>query len=144
MNMKKEIALPKEIKVKDLKYPSWKSKVKHLYESDFEMWYTERFGWCIPTLFISRARRGSNMQDRTYGVPINDPSSTITMGKGPHVLRTIQVYVTSANLSRLQKFVDIKVKGQGNAGQIRDNISTRRANTMARRRPLYGLGGFGF
>ena len=136
--MSKEIPLPKEVKVSDLKYPSWKSKVKHLYDKDFELWYTERFGWCIPTLFISRARRGSGMQDRTYGVSLS--GETVTMGKGPHVLKTVNVYVTEKNLSRLQTLVDLKESGMGKAGNIRDTISTRRANTMARR-AQWGLGG---
>lgn len=134
----KDIPLPKEVKASDLKYPNWKSKVKHLYEQDFELWYTERFGWCIPTLFISRARRGSNMQDRTYGISLG--GETVTMGKGPHVLKTVSVYVTEKNISRLQKLVDLKASGMGKAGDIRDTISTRRANTMARRRS-FGYGG---
>lgn len=138
----KEIKLPKQVKASDLKYPKWNSKAKHFYDKDFELWYTERFGWCIPTLFISRARRGSNMQDRTYAVPVNDSTQTVTVGKGPHVLKTVNVYVTEKNLKRLQTLVDIKVKGQGNAGQIRDNISTRRANTMARRSIYGGLLGW--
>lgn len=127
----KNIELPKQVKASDLTYPSWKSKVKHLYDKDFELWYTERFGWCIPTLFISRARRGSGMQDRTYGISLS--GETVTMGKGPHVLKTVNVYVTEKNLSRLQTLVDLKEQGMGKAGNIRDTISTRRANTMARR-----------
>lgn len=136
----KTVELPKEVRETDLKYPKWKSKAKHLYDMDFDLWYTERFGWCIPTLTISAARRGSGYQDRTYGVPINDSTSTITMGKGPHVLRVVTVYVTEANIKRLQTLVDIKQKGLGKAGQIRDSISTKRMNTMARRNS-YG-GGF--
>lgn len=132
----KTIPLPSLVKEKDLKYPSYKSKVKHLYDKDFEMWYTERFGWCIPTLLISRARRGANVQDRTYGISLK--GETVTMGKGPHVLRTINVYVTEANLNRLQTLVDLKDQGQGKAGDIRDRISTRRMNTMSRRSDRLG------
>ncbi len=137
----KVIPLPPEVKDKDLKYPSYKSKVKRIWDSDFELWYTERFGWCIPTLAISKARRGSGYQDRTYGISLS--GETVTMGKGPHVLRTVAVYVTESNVKRLQKFISLKESGTGKAGDIRDRISTRRANTMARRNP-FGGGLFGW
>lgn len=134
------IALPPEIKKTDLKYPSWKAADKNKYNTQFDLWYTERFGWCIPTLFISRARRGSNMQDRTYGISLK--GETVTMGKGPHVLRTVTVYVKNGRLEKLKKFLDLKAQGEGKAGDIRDTISTRRMNTMARRRSYGGLLGW--
>lgn len=131
MKVTNTIRLPLQLKEKDLQYPKWTSKVKHHYTLDFEMWYTERFGWCIPTLLISKARRGANVQDRTYGVTLT--GEVVTIGKGPHVERTINVYVTDTNLKRLQPLIDLKAQGQGKAGDIRDRISTRRMNTMSRR-----------
>jgi hypothetical protein len=144
MTNTKNIELPDEVRETDLKYPSWestKNNEDNRVVSQFEMWYTERFGWCIPTLFISRARRGSNMNDRTYGIAINT-NGVVTMGKGPHVLRTVTVYVRKGRVEALKKFTDLKTKGEGDAGQIRDRISTRRANTMLRRNSYGGLLGW--
>jgi hypothetical protein len=61
------------------------------------------------------------------------------MGKGPHVLRTVTVYVRNGRVEALKKFLDLKAQGEGKAGDIRDTISTRRMNTMARRRNNFGL-----
>jgi hypothetical protein len=130
-----DIKLPVEIKAKDLKYPKWDSDDK--MADQFDMWYTERFGWCIPTLFISRARRGSGMNDRTYGTTLQ--GEPVTMGKGPHVLRTVTVYVRNSRKPALQTFLDLKLNGQAKAGDIRDRISTRRAQTVLRRQ-AYGGG----
>lgn len=130
-----DIKLPVEIKAKDLKYPKWDSDDRLV--DQFDMWYTERFGWCIPTLFISKARRGSGMNDRTYGTTLD--GQAVTMGKGPHVLRTVTVYVRNSRKSALQTFLDLKLNGQAKAGEIRDNISTRRARTVLRRQ-TYGGG----
>jgi hypothetical protein len=57
----------------------------------------------------------------------------VTMGKGPHVLRTVTVYVRNGRKDALQKFLDLKVQGEAKAGDIRDRISTRRAQTALRR-----------
>lgn len=124
------IDLPKGILKSDLKYP--KDYKDHSYEHDFELWYTERFGWCIPTLLISKARRGSNVNDRTYAITINT-KETICVGKGPHVKESVKVYVKKSRVSDLQSFLDLKEEGESKAGEIRDSISTRRMNTMQRR-----------
>lgn len=130
-----DIKLPVEIKAKDLKYPKWDSDDRLV--DQFDMWYTERFGWCIPTLFISKARRGSSLNDRTYGTTLQ--GEPVTMGKGPHVLKTVTVYVRGNRKDDLQKFLDLKLNGQAKAGEIRDRISTRRARTVLRRQ-AYGGG----
>lgn len=136
----KDIQLPDEIQARDLEYPSWESRKNNddnRIVEQFEMWFTERFGWCIPTLFISKARRGSGMNDRSYGVALD--GTVVTIGKGPHVLKTVTVYVRQRRLEKLQKFLDLKKTGEGKAGDIRDRISTRRANTILNR-GLYGGG----
>lgn len=136
----KDIQLPDEIQARDLEYPSWESRKNNddnRIVEQFEMWFTERFGWCIPTLFISKARRGSGMNDRSYGVALD--GTVVTIGKGPHVLKTVTVYVRQRRLEKLQKFLDLKKTGEGKAGDIRDRISTRRANTILHR-GLYGGG----
>lgn len=125
-----DIKLPKEIKVSDLKYPSWKSKDR--LATSFELWFTERFEWCIPTLLISRAsRRSSQTTDRTYGIALD--GQIVRIGRGPHVLKTVTVYVKESRKEKLQKFLDLKLKGEQGAGEIRDNISTRRANSALNR-----------
>lgn len=136
----KDIQLPDEIQARDLEYPSWESRKNNdnnRIVEQFEMWFTERFGWCIPTLFISKARRGTGMNDRSYGISLN--GTVVTIGKGPHVLKTVTVYVRQRRLEKLQKFLDLKKTGEGKAGDIRDRISTRRANTILNR-SLYGGG----
>lgn len=129
-----DIKLPTEIKARDLKYPKWDSDDRLV--DQFDMWYTERFGWCIPTLFISKARRGSGMNDRTYGTTLD--GTPVTMGKGPHILKTVTVYVRGSRKAVLQKFLDLKVNGQAKAGEIRDRISTRRVQTILRRQSFGG------
>lgn len=113
---------------------------------EFELWYTERFGWCIPTLLIgsasARNRRGSGpaIQDRTYAVAVKD-HQMCRMGMGPHVLATVHVYVTVGRLNALQPFLDLRNKGLASAGDTRDRISTRRAQTSARRNGYNGYPG---
>ena len=133
--MKNDIDLPQGILASDLKYPKWDAPASKKYAAEFDLWFTERFGWCIPTLFISKARRGSGVNDRTYGISMD--GTVVTMGKGPHILKTVKVYVKKNRLAALQTFLDLKTKGESNAGQIRDRISTRRAQT-ALFRATYG------
>lgn len=125
-----DIDLPKGILKSDLKYP--KDYKDHSYEHDFELWYTERFGWCIPTLLISKARRGAKVPDRTYAVTLKD-KQCICVGRGPHVLQTVKVYVKKSRMKDLKEFLDIMLSGQTEANKIRDSISTRRMHTMQRR-----------
>ena len=57
-----KINLPVGIQESDLKYPSYKSKDSvarfnfgtETFEelAKFDLWYTEKMGWCIPTLLI--------------------------------------------------------------------------------------------
>jgi hypothetical protein len=131
-------ALPQGITEADLKYPKYYTGKgpEVLYQLQFEIWYTERFGWCIPTLLIGgvpRRMQGSDVQRRTYAIAIKD-GGTVSLGLGPHVLFHFNVYVTSANQARLQKYTDMRQQGLGNAGDIRDRISSRRMQTAARRR----------
>jgi hypothetical protein len=125
-----DIDLPKGILKSDLKYPT--DYKDHSYSDDFELWYTERFGWCIPTLLIAKARRGAKVPDRTYAVTLTN-KETICVGRGPHVKSIVKVYVKKSRVSALQSFLDIKNSGECKAGEIRDSISTRRMNSMQRR-----------
>ena len=142
MKNTKTVELPKGILKSDTKYPSWnpKSKNRQVYDvgnhGELTFHKTETFGWVIATLPIANARK--DFVARTYAVSVEPkPYSTdhqiVTVGNGPHVLSTIKVYITTKRLKALQPFIDTYNKGMASAGNIRDRISTRRANTVMRR-----------
>lgn len=116
------IELPEGILKSDLEYP--KDYKDHVYDGDFELWYTEGFGWCIPTLLISKNNR-NNYGDRTYAVRIND-GGNVRIGRGPHVKAQVKVYARKDRMTVLQKYLDIRTKGSEAANTVRDRISTRR------------------
>lgn len=103
--------------------------------ASFELWYTQRFGWVIPTLTIKSARRleAFGGTRRTYAVAVKD-GKTVTCGMGPHVLKTLKVYAKLTRVEALRRYFDLRVAGAASAGDIRDRISTRRAQTVGRRR----------
>lgn len=120
--------LPKGITEKDLKLPSWKDDDRAI--DRFELWQVNGMGWVIPTLPIGAAK-GSYAR-RTYGVRVED-GQIVRVGQGPHVASTQAVYVRESRKTALQPFLDLKLKGEQDANQIRDNISTKRARSAARR-----------
>ena len=134
----KTIKLPPDILETDLQRPAWDAKdnqalVEGRYgkeHAEFELWYTEKMGWCIPTLLIGRAR-SANTTDRTYATTLD--GKPVRIGKGPHVLRTVTVYVRVSRLAVLQKYLDTRTAGAATAGQIRDRISSRRAQGQEER-----------
>lgn len=87
------------------------------------MHYTERFGWCIATLPISKSQK---FQDRTYGICV-DGGDIVRVGKGPHILSTITVYFKTNRVNELMTYAELYKTGLTKAHQIRDGISTRRA-----------------
>lgn len=105
----------------------------------FELWFVDGWGWCIPTLLISNAgsRRvnstGAGATKRTYAVRV-DNRETVRIGLGPHVKGTYTVNVTKKSLPAMEKYFTLIQEGQTKAGQIRDTISTRRAQGAMRRR----------
>ncbi len=120
-------ALPKGVIEADLKRPAVFTECEGIPYEDrqFDLWYTTGFGWCIPTLLISKGRR-HNTTDRTYAITVNKQQS-VRIGHGPHVTRTVTVHTRKTTLARLQPFLDLRRSGQANAGSIRDRISSRRA-----------------
>ncbi len=132
------VELPANVLATDLTYPKVKATRT---EADYErarvlhiltLHYTARFGWCVATLHIRNpGRRSTQTTARTYGVTLD--GQVVTIGMGPHVLRTIELYVTAARVAALQRYLDLKEKGLADAGEIRDRISTRRAQTVQRR-----------
>ena len=138
------IPLPNKILETDLAYPKnakrYNAKTYISVEQRLTLHYTERFGWCVATLTIARATgRRSGMQDRTYALSLKG-EGVVRVGLGPHVLRTITVYVHRKNKERLQWLLDLHNTGEAKAGDIRDRISTRRAQGALRRSAFGGFG----
>lgn len=137
--------LPKGINATDIKEPSWRTHRKVMADArelgldsvyaQFDIWYSESFGWCIPTLLITRSRRANQSYsggERTYAVRI-DTGSTVRIGNGPHIKARHTVYIRKTRVAALQKFIALIASGGAKANEIRDSISTRRAQTAARR-----------
>lgn len=123
-----DIELPDGVTKDDIKYPSYKSKVKRLYQQDFELWYASQLGWCIPTLLIARGG-SSGISNRTYATTMKGQGCRI--GMGPHITAKVQVYVTAKNVERLKPLLDLKAKGEVEANTCRD-----RRSTLAMRRSM--------
>jgi hypothetical protein len=81
-------------------------------------------GWVLTTLKIGGAGRGTT--ERFYGIGVSD-EKVYRVGRGPHVLREVTVHLSPANVDRLWRYVELYRKGLAAAGQIRDRISSRRA-----------------
>ena len=125
------VALPDGIRESDTVRPRYERCKDVPWESrTFELWHTAAMGWCIPTLLIGKAS-GRQTTDRTYATTLAGKPCRI--GKGPHVTRVVTVYVTTARLQALQRFLDLRTKGAADAGQIRDRISSRRAQGQVER-----------
>lgn len=142
------IPLPKPLIDIDVAPNSFDKRTKYASESydapkytqyggvvEFDIWYTERFGWCIPTLGIrgiSRRGRGAGITTaRTYAIAIKD-GQQVRVGHGPHVLATHRVLVRESRLAVLTPLLELMIQGQASAGDTRDRISTRRANSGRR------------
>jgi hypothetical protein len=133
--VKLPVALPEGILAKDLERPSFKSKdglVSNWDSNHFELWCVAmRAGpieWFIPTLLIAKAsRRSANTTARTYATRVKDGASGYRIGRGPHVKAVVTVYIRKSRAKALQRFLDMRTAGQETAGQIRDRISSRRA-----------------
>ncbi len=132
--------LPSLVVLKDLERPTYDElygKAKEAVEfpnGEFELYYVERFGWVIPTLHIRNASRRSFNQNpaRTYAVAVKD-GSICRVGLGPHVKQTIRVFVRRSRLAALKPLLDLRSKGAEDANDVRDRISTRRAQGALRR-----------
>jgi hypothetical protein len=136
--------LPAGITAKDLTRPKWDDKDGFARDSsfdtrEFELWHTPGFGWCIPTLDIAAGRRGQPR--RTYAVLVRElpklsAGEAVTVariGQGPHVTSQQVVYVRASRLKALQPFLDLRTAGLAAAGQVRDRISSRRAQGQQER-----------
>jgi hypothetical protein len=84
--------------------------------------------WVVRTLNIARGRTS----ERSYAMGVDD-GKVYRVGNGPHVLKEIAVHVTEENKARLALLIQRKAEGEEAAGQIRDRISTRRAQGQLHR-----------
>lgn len=136
------VGMPQGIEAFDLTYPEWNPKkpdelVREIGEyGALELYDTTGFGWCIATLGIRKAR-SAGKADRTYAIRVSD-GQPVRIGLGPHVKRTVKVYVRQSRLEALKKYVDLYNKGSETAHEIRDRISTRRAQGALRRSSWMG------
>ncbi len=139
LNLPAGVKLPAGILESDLMRPAWDSEEKLAKEADgwtsmqFDIWYTAKLGWVIPTLLIARAGAHSRpgAMDRTYATTLQ--GSPCRVGLGPHVLAHFTVHVREARLAALKPYVDLRNAGQVTSNEIRDRISSRRAQGQAMR-----------
>ena len=115
--------MPPNVQPIDLKYPEGGCNYKLGDNGCLHFYKTSRFGWCVATLSIGR--------DRTYAVTLD--GSQVRVGNGPHVEARATVYLSSANAKRLEKYTDLYAAGVGASNDIRDRISSRRAEGQVRR-----------
>lgn len=96
----------------------------------FDIWYTERFGWVVPSLIINAKNRNGTY--RAYATIIKT-GALCRVGHGPHVLATFKVYINKKNHKRIfKKYMDILTEGAQSAHDCRDRISTKRARSKGR------------
>lgn len=145
-----EIALPKPVLESDVyRHEDWKKWEKiACYREDyknpvytqyggdvtFELWYTERFGWVIPTLTIrnNTGRMAKAETRRSYGIAILK-EQLVSVGMGPHVKRHVTIKVKESRFQALKPLLDLSIKGMEKAGDCRDRRSSRIAQTKMRR-----------
>jgi len=99
------------------------------FYSEIKLWYVEGFGWCLPTLLIKNASRGSTTSNRYYAIRLKD-NGLVRIGHGPHVTGTFKIQLNSKNYKKLLKvLMPLLEKGAVEANQRRDDLSTRRLNS---------------
>jgi hypothetical protein len=134
--------LPPDVEPEDLKYPEpgrglpWERRkelgLEDLYSLTF--YRVRDLGWVLCTLHISNPSRkaAAGTTARTYGIGVAD-GKVYTVGRGPHVTKEVEVYLSGDNLDRLSRYVDLWKKGMEDASAIRDRISSRRAQGQLHR-----------
>lgn len=129
-------SLPPGITADDLTFPKMGDAISYSEgkelgvppERSLRLYYAKGFGWAICTLLIGSSR---SQPDRYYAITLE--GKTCRLGKGPHVTQEVTVYVKKSNVERLKKYIDLYNDGLSRAGQIRDRISSRRAEGQERR-----------
>jgi len=122
------VDLPPGVTAKDTVYPSYTSKDRLVRDAGdygrLTFYKARGFGWVLATLRIRKGRGGST--DRTYGVIVST-GKQCRVGCGPHVERELTVYVRDSRAKALATYVTMYANGVADSNQIRDRISTRRA-----------------
>lgn len=132
------LPLPAGVLAKDLVYPSYKDRDKlvpwSIRGNSFELWAVAALGgaleWFVPTLRIANASRRAGpgvTTARTYATRVRDGKGGFRIGRGPHVKCTVTVYVRQSRVKALEPYLALREQGQEVASQIRDRISSRRA-----------------
>jgi len=124
---KKPQALPPNVLAVDLSYPDFQKDpmVHDVGQHGMLTFYkTDSIGWCVMTLDISRGR--GNNADRKYGIRVAG-GGVVRVGNGPHVKEQVTIYVRKSRAAALKKYTDLYTEGLTRAGEIRDRISSRRA-----------------
>jgi len=129
--------LPLGLLPSDLEHPGYRSGEKLAYEIGdhgfIKLYQVEgRKGvvyWVVATLAIGGSARGYAM--RTYGVTLDGTS--VRVGAGPHVKRTATVYMRESRVAALAPLIKLYDEGMLKSHQIRDRISSRRAEGVQRR-----------
>lgn len=144
-------SLPEGVKASDLKPPhyeqalSWRQAEElALTGSCLYFYRTQSLGWVVLTLHISNPsrRQAPGTAARFYATSLKD-KKVYTVGRGPHVLEELTVYVSQDNLERLMPLIELHKQGLTDANQIRDRISSRRAQGALRRSEYGSLWGLG-
>jgi hypothetical protein len=127
--------LPPDVRASDLEFAkegdglSWDERKTLPEGAQYELTFyqVKNRGWVLTTLLIGKAgRRRAGREDRTYGIEVAT-EQIVRVGFGPHVTKTVSVRFKKSNIERLRKYIDLWLKGMESAGNIRDRISTRRA-----------------
>jgi len=113
----------------DLKLPSYRCKKDRIAHDvgdhgTLTLYEVRTFGWVIVTLRIGGASR-SNQYDRYYGIRVID-AAPVRVGRGPHVLRKIEIYIRKSRVKALASLIDLYKRGLEQAHTTRDRIGTRR------------------
>lgn len=120
-----KLELPEGVLPSDLKWTGEELDYEVGEHGSITMHRTERFGWVIATLPISKGKRGA--PDRTYGIPVSGSPELVSVGNGPHVTKTIVIRAKKSRSEALRPFHDMYVRGLLAANGTRDRISSRRA-----------------
>ena len=143
----KPAPLPAPLLESDAARPKYTAADKLAYDEygqslSFQMYYIARFGWCICTLLIRKGslRSSTASTARFYGIAVED-RQLVRIGRGPHVLREVTIYVREKRKAALKSILDIKSEGEVRANECRDTRSSRIAQTHLRR---FGIGSLGY
>lgn len=146
----KTAKLPAPLLESDAVYPDYKKGEKTARDEQgdmlaFQMYYTARFGWCICTLLIRNGSRRTPSAEtaRFYGICVEN-RQLVSIGRGPHVLREVTIYVKESRKAALKAILDIRSEGIVKANECRDARSSRIAQTRSRRLQAFGVGSLGY